>query len=269
SPDAYHLYFGDETGSPGSILTWFEFPGAPPGRAGAGMIHTLEIGVGSVDALDFWGQRLGGAGAQRRGDRLALRDPDGLGLELVVAGGHNPPLIAHHPEIDPRHALVGPQAARAYAADPGADSALLRETLGFEPLGAGEYRVAGADRRFALCYEQAPAEPGVQAAGTVHHIAWACSDTEQLEWQQRVRDAGSPVTDVRDRDYFRSIYFREPHGILFEIATQSPGFTVDEDPDHLGEHLRLPRMHEHLRAELERRLVPLENPRARWARAAG
>jgi glyoxalase family protein len=97
----------------------------------------------------------------------------------------------------------------------------------------------------------------------VHHIAWACPDADQLDWQRHVREAGATVTDVRDRDYFTSIYFREPRGILFEIATLSPGFAVDEDPDYLGEALKLPRMHEHLRAALERTLTPLVNPRAR------
>ena len=266
SPESYHLYFGDEAGSPGSILTWFEFPGAPGGRAGAGMIHTIELGVASPDALDFWAQRLAPAGAHRTDDRVLVRDPDGLALELVVAGPAGPALTARHPEIDPRYALAGPQAVRAYATEPDAELSLLLETLGFELVAVGDHAIAGESRRFRLRYEPAPAEPGVQGAGTVHHIAWACADEEQLQWQRLLRDAGALVTDVRDRDYFRSIYFREPHGLLFEIATQSPGFAVDEDPDHLGEQLRLPRMHEHLRPELERRLVALHNPRARWER---
>ena len=107
----------------------------------------------------------------------------------------------------------------------------------------------------------APVAHGRQGAGTVHHIAWASRDEDHEAWQARVSDAGGLVTDVRDRDYFRSIYFREPRGVLFEIATLSPGFAVDEDPEHLGEELRLPAMHEHLRAQLEQILTPVSNPR--------
>jgi glyoxalase family protein len=265
APEAYHLYFGDETGSPGSILTWFEFTGAARGRPGAGMIHTLQLGVAAPAALDFWAGRLSAAGVECERDELTLRfaDYDGLALELVVAGSGTPPLVAVHPEVPPQHALIGPQGARAYGRAPVGPAPLLTETLGFDALGEGGYRLAGEHRRFEWAYDDAPAQRGSQGAGTVHHIAWACPDADQPAWQQRVRDAGAMVTDVRDRDYFKSIYFREPRGILFEIATLSPGFAVDEDPDHLGEALKLPRMHEHLRPELERTLTPLVNPRAR------
>ncbi|MGZ4246647.1 MAG: VOC family protein, partial [Solirubrobacteraceae bacterium] len=133
----------------------------------------------------------------------------------------------------------------------------------------GGYRLTGEHRRFEWAYDDPPAEPGRQGAGTVHHIAWACRDDEQVGWQRHVREAGAMVTEVRDRDYFRSIYFREPRGVLFEIATLSPGFAVDEDPDHLGEALKLPRMHEHLRPQLERSLTPLVNPRARRRQTLG
>ena len=125
----------------------------------------------------------------------------------------------------------------------------------------GEYLLDGAERRFRWAYDPAPETRPVQGAGTVHHIAWATPDDEQPRWQERIREAGGYVTDVRDRDYFRSIYFREPRGVLFEIATMSPGFAVDEDPDHLGEELRLPKQHEHLRSHLEATLRPVENPR--------
>ncbi|HEY1566577.1 MAG TPA: VOC family protein [Solirubrobacteraceae bacterium] len=265
APEAYHLYFGDETGSPGSILTWFEFTGAARGRPGAGMIHTLQLGVAAPAALDFWAERLSAAGVECERDELTLRfaDYDGLALELVMAGSGTPPLVAVHPEVPPQHALIGPQGARAYGRAPVGPAPLLTETLGFDALGEGGYRLAGEHRRFEWAYDDAPAQRGSQGAGTVHHIAWACPDADQPAWQQRVRDAGAMVTDVRDRDYFKSIYFREPRGILFEIATLSPGFAVDEDPDHLGEALKLPRMHEHLRPELERTLTPLVNPRAR------
>ncbi|HEY6526902.1 MAG TPA: VOC family protein [Solirubrobacteraceae bacterium] len=265
APEAYHLYFGDETGSAGSILTWFEFAGAARGRPGTGMIHTIQLGVPAPAAIEFWAARLSGAGVScERGEgTLRFTDYDGLALELVVAVTGNPPLVAAHPEIPSEHALIGPQGARAYGRAPAGAAPLLTRTMGFEAQGEGTYRVTGEHRRFAWAYDEPPAEPGRQGAGTVHHIAWACPDAEQLDWQERLREARAMVTDVRDRDYFTSIYFREPRGILFEIATLSPGFAVDEDPDHLGEALKLPRMHEHLRPQLERTLTPLVNPRAR------
>jgi glyoxalase family protein len=264
APEAYHLYFGDEQGSPGSILTWFEFAGARPGHAGAGMIHTIELGVTDAASLDFWAERLAAHGYEsRRGDRsLSLSDPDGLGLTLVVADADNPTLRAVHPDVPPPHAIVGVHGARAYVGrDLDADHALLTQTLGFSDLGDGEYRLDGDTRHFNWGYDTS-AERGVPGAGTVHHIAWHSHDEDHVSWQERVAQAGMAVTPVLDRDYFQSVYFRQPQGILFEIATTSPGFAVDEDPDHLGESLRLPRQHEHLRSQLERRLTPLTNPRA-------
>jgi glyoxalase family protein len=264
APEAYHLYFGDEDGSPGSILTWFEFAGARPGRAGAGMIHTIHLGVESEASLDFWADRLSAKGyASQRGERsLRFADYDGLAFELVVADDGNPPLRAEHPEVPAAHAILGVEGARAYAARPlDADADLLTETLGFTALGAGEYRFDGDERHFHWGYDE-PTERGVMGAGTIHHIAWHSPDEDHVPWQQRVRAAGMHVTPVIDRDYFNAIYFRQPQGILFEIATTSPGFAVDEDPDHLGEQLRLPTQHEHLRPQLERLLTPLANPRA-------
>jgi glyoxalase family protein len=268
-PGAYHLYFGDEHGSPGSILTWFEIAGARPGHAGDGMVHTIELGVASEGALAFWAERLGARGvATERTDRgLRLADPDGLALELVVAVEGNPPLRAEHPEVPAEHAIAGVEGARAYGRSPGLEERLLTETLGFTWLGGGEYRLDGGARRFSWAYD-APAGRGEPGAGTVHHVAWASRDEDHLGWQRRARAGGARVTDVRDRDYFDAIYFREPRGILFEIATLSPGFAVDEDPERLGEELRLPEQHEHLRERLERTLTPVVNPRTARRQAA-
>jgi len=265
APDAYHLYFGDEQGSPGSILTWFEFAGAPRGRPGVGDIHTIELAVGSEESLGFWGERLEAKGyTSTRGERsLRFEDYDGLAFELVVADDGNPPLRAEHPEVPAEHAILGLEGARAYGTYANVEEKLLTDTLGFTYMGDGEYRLDGPTRHFHWAYDPPPATRGHQGAGSVHHIAWAARDEDHLDWQKRVHDAGGFVTDVRDRDYFRSIYFREPRGILFEIATLSPGFAVDEDPAHLGEALRLPKMHEHLRERLERTLTPVENPRVR------
>jgi glyoxalase family protein len=264
APDAYHLYFGDEAGSPGSILTWFEFAGARPGRAGAGMIHTIQLGVASEDALSFWAARLAAAGHHSvRGDgTLRFADPDGLALELVVADDGNPALRAVHPEVPAEHAILGVEGARAFAAQaPAADRALLTDTLGFTETGEGEYRLQGEERHFHWGYDPAT-EAGIQGSGTVHHIAWHSRDDDHVAWQERARGAGMQVTPVIDRDYFDAIYFRQPQGILFEIATTSPGFAVDEDPERLGEELRLPRQHEHLRPQLEKLLRPVVNPRS-------
>jgi glyoxalase family protein len=264
APEAYHLYFGDERGSPGSILTWFEFAGARRGQAGAGMIHTIQLGVASEESLDFWADRLRAKGyAAERGTRsLAFEDYDGLRFELVIAADGNPPLRAQHPEVPAEHAILGVEGARAYSArGVGADRALLTETLGFTEVADGEYRLAGEQRHFHWGYDES-AQRGVPGAGTVHHIAWHSRDEDHVAWQQRAAEAGMHVTPVIDRDYFKSVYFREPQGILFEVATTSPGFAVDEDPGHLGEELRLPTQHEHLRPQLEHLLTPLTNPRA-------
>jgi glyoxalase family protein len=263
-PAAYHLYFGDEAGTPGSILTWFEFPDAARGRAGVGMIHRLELGVASEASLEFWEQRLQDAAypVRRTEATLEFADYEGLVLALVLSDPAELPLSAHDPGIPQQHAITGLRGARAYAHEGSADerAAVLTETLGFDRL-EEEYLLDGARRGFRWAYDPAPADAGLQGAGTVHHIAWACEDADQPAWQERVRGAGLIVTPVLDREYFTSIYFREPGGVLFEIATLGPGFAVDEDPAHLGEQLRLPPQHEHLRAVLEQTLTPVENPR--------
>ncbi|HEX3831579.1 MAG TPA: VOC family protein [Solirubrobacteraceae bacterium] len=264
APEAYHLYFGDEQGSPGSILTWFEFAGAQRGHPGAGMIHTIQFGVASGHSLDFWAKRLATQGyASERGDAsLAFADYDGLRLELVVAVDGNPPLRAEHPEVPTEHAILGVEGARAFIARaPGGDRDLLTQTLGFTASSESEYRLQGDERHFHWGYDVST-ERGIPGAGTVHHIAWHSHDADHLDWQRSVAQAGMQVTPVIDRDYFKSIYFRQPQGILFEIATTSPGFAADEDPEHLGEELRLPRQHEHLRPQLQHYLTPLTNPRA-------
>lgn len=260
-PRAYHLYFGDESGTPGSILTWFEYADAQPGRAGLGMVHTIQFGVTDEAALDFWVRRLRehGHDSERDAGSLRFADFEGLGLELVIADAANVPLRAVHPDIPAEFALTGVEGARAYSSFANVEERLLTDTLGFSYSGEGRYRIDGDGRSVRWTLDQ-PTHRGVPGAGTVHHIAWASTDADHLDWQRRVADAGGFVTDVQDRDYFDAIYFREPRGVLFEIATIGPGFATDEDPEHLGEELRVPKMHASLRDELEATLTPLTNP---------
>jgi len=267
-PYAYHLYFGDESGTPGSILTWFEYAGARRGGPGSGMIHTIQLGVPSEQALGFWETRLAEHGfAAERGDGLLrFADWEGLGLELVSVDGDDAPLRAWHPQVPEEFALVGLAGARAYAPYAAVEESVLTDVLGFTHLGGGEYRLEGERRHFHWAYDPPAGDP-VPGAGTVHHIAWATRDDQQRAWRSRIVEAGGYVTEILDRDYFHSIYFREPRGVLFEIATLSPGFAVDEDPEHLGEELRVPKMHAQLRPELERSLAPIVNPRTLWRAA--
>lgn len=267
-PSVYHLFFADERGSAGSDITFFEFPGAPRGRAGAGMVHTVGWRVGSEGALDFWDERLrhAGVGSARGEGTLDFADPEGLGHQLRVSDGRDEPLIAEHPEVPREHALRGFDGVRAYSGAPGASSGLL-ERLGFELL-AGEsgsagnrWEARGSARGGLYGYDEAPAEHGLQGAGTVHHVAWGSSLEEHQAWHALAREGGANPTPVIDRFYFRSIYFREPSGVLFEIATLGPGFTVDEPLESLGEKLSLPPDYEHLRDQVEAQLTPLHNPR--------
>jgi glyoxalase family protein len=266
APDVYHLYFGDEEGRPGSILTFFEFPGAARGRPGAGMVHTIRWRVAGESALDFWAERLGGAGvaAERDGHALRFADFEGLRHELLAVAVDDPPLAARAPDIPAEHALLGFHGVRAYAAEPGRSAALL-DALGFARLGEGDdlWRVGGAERHGVLAWERPPGERGRTSAGTVHHIAWAAADDDELrEYRGRAVAAGAHATDIIDRQYFHSVYFREPNGILFELASRDIGFAYDEPVESLGEALKLPPQYESYRDELERRLTPLVNPRA-------
>jgi glyoxalase family protein len=266
APDVYHLYYGDERGAPGSILTFFEFPDAAPGRAGAGMINRLRWRVASESALEFWAERLAREGVELEsgaGEReLRFRDPEGLGLELAVVDTDDEPLAAHAEGIPGEHALLGFDGVRVYGFDREREHRVLTETLGFTMSAPGAYVLQGGSRHASYIYDEPPPAAGVQGAGTVHHIAWLDRDGEHALWRDRLIGAGEAPTPVIDRQYFLSIYFREPRGVLFELATPSPGFAIDEDPAHLGEQLRLPPQHEHLRGHLEHSLTPLVNPRA-------
>jgi glyoxalase family protein len=253
-PTVYHLFYADERGSAGSDITFFEYPGTPRGRAGAGMVHRVAFRVGSDDSLDFWQERVGG---ERSDGSLVFEDPEGLALELVADDSDEEPLVARHPEIPEEHALRGFAGVRAYAFDPEQSRGFLEGTLGFEP-----GFVARGESRSGFYEYDVTEQRGMQGAGTVHHVAWASPQEEHEAWRAAVEQAGARPTPVIDRFYFKSIYFREPSGVLFEIATLGPGFTVDEPLEHLGERLSLPPAYEHVREQVEPLLTPLPNPRA-------
>jgi glyoxalase family protein len=264
----YHLFYADETADPGSDITFFEYPGLPRGRAGAGMVHRIIWRLANADALDFWSQRLSAAGYEstRLDDALRFQDFEGLEHELKVVQSTDEPLIANHPEIPAEMALQGFHAVRAYTVDPEPSRNLLESTLGFEKQDESSYEVRGEHRGGYYVYDPAPEERPLQGAGTVHHVAWASPVEDHEAWQQKVAAAGAHPTPIIDRHYFRSVYFREPSGVLFEIATIGPGFTVDEPLEHLGEKLSLTPQYEHLRDQIEPTLTPIRNPRDSWTR---
>lgn len=263
-PSLYHLFYADEEGSAGADITFFEYRGAPPGRAGDGMVHTVIWRVGSAESLHFWADRL----SARECDliatddgRLIFADPEGLRHELVVDDSGDPPLRAMHPEIDPEHALRGFGGVRAYCSDPKASASML-EGLAFTG-GPDEWEARGENRGGLYIYEDPPEERGLPGPGTIHHVAWAIPMGAEEDWRRKAMEAGARPTPVIDRFYFRSIYFREPSGVLFEMATLGPGFAVDEEPDRLGQKISLPPDYEHLREQVEAQLTPIVDPRTR------
>ena len=257
-PTVYHLFYADEKGDPGSDITFFEYPGAAKGRAGAGMVYRVIWRVGSPESLDFWADRLG---VERDGDTLVFSDPEGLEHELIVDESGEEPLVGQHPEIPTEHALRGFAGVRAYSGDPDRCSEFL-VALGFEPgwVARGDCRTGRYE------YDQAPPGAGVPGAGTVHHVAWASQPEEHAAWRERAAAAGARPTPIIERFYFKSIYFREPSGVLFEIATIGPGFTADEQLESLGERLSLPPDFEGIREQVEPMLTPIRNPRESWSR---
>lgn len=271
-PHTYHLYFADDEGSPGTILTFFPWPGAPRGRPGTGQATVTSFSVPD-GALGFWTERLKSRGIPFDGpasrfeeEFVRFADPDGLALELVAHAKGETGETRDYGPVPAGFAVRGFFGVTLSEEGYERTSALLTGTLGFrvaaetgnrfryeaEAIGAG----AVVD---VLCLPYG--QRGHVAAGTVHHVAWRTpSAREQVEWRKRLVGAGYDVTPVIDRLYFRSIYFREPGGVLFEIATDPPGFSVDEPADRLGSRLMLPARLESRRPELEKVLPPLRLP---------
>ncbi len=268
APDVYHLYYGDEVGTPGSVMTYFPFPNAARGRPGVGEVSTTAFAV-PKGTLDAWAERLGNHGVEglKRTslfgeNRLAFRGPDGDGFALVETDDDRAPWTGNG--VDGDMAIRGFHSAAMRLRDAGATAELLKF------MGYHEVDTQGSVRRFAVEGGNGAdaidietlhgAGSAAQGAGSVHHIAFAVENrARQLEVREALMDTGYQVTPVIDRDYFWAIYFRTPGGVLFEIATNEPGFDRDEDTAHLGEALKLPAQHAHLRAALEKYLEPIGN----------
>ncbi|TKB25126.1 ring-cleaving dioxygenase [Desulfopila sp. IMCC35006] len=272
-PFTYHLYFGDQQGNPGTILTFFPWQAMSPGRNGAGMVTAtaFEIPVGSAT---YWQERLlhhsiATRSEQRFGEEvIRFSDPHGLPLELIAAG--QPAAVANTSgNPAPDYSIKGFHSATATLTSLKGTSALLMNSLGMElhVQDGRRYRFSMKnDTSRGLFYDlviDPKAAKGRQGSGTVHHIAFRTrDDEEQLLWQRSLLEDGYPVTEVRNRKYFKSIYFHEPGGVLFELATDPPGFAVDEPPEHLGRALQLPDDYEHMRSEIENNLPPLREDAA-------
>jgi glyoxalase family protein len=270
-PGTYHLYYGNGVGTPGSIMTFFPWAGAPQGRIGAGQLTVTSFSV-PASSLGYWTERLVEAGVrfEKPEDRfgetvLRFSDPDGLRLELVAAGENDREGWADG-QTPAEHAVRGFHHVTLVVADPSHTATLLTDTLGFRRVGEIEGRTryeagAGGPGNTVDVADGTGFPRGMMGVGTVHHVAFRVPDEEaQLELREAVAALGYNVTPVLDRNYFRSIYFREPGGVLFEIATDPPGFAVDEEPEHLGETLKLPPWLEPQRDRLEEVLPPLRVP---------
>jgi len=265
-PSVYHLFYGDEVGSPGADLTFFEYPRATPGRPGPGMVHRIVWRLASPAALDFWRDRFAAEGVDVQAAEGSLRFADGEGLqhELVVSRASDPALIADHPEIPAEMALQGFEGARAYSADPQGSGHILTDLLGATSTD-DTFTLQGEGRGGWLTLDPAPPQRGNQSAGVVHHIAFGIHDEHVQSWLQQLEERRIASSGRVDRHYFESLYFREPGGILYELATQGPGFTVDGPVEEFGTRVILPPWYEAHRAVIEAQLTPLPDPRADWS----
>jgi glyoxalase family protein len=268
-PEVYHLYYGDETGTPGSVMTYFPFPHIARGRPGAGEVGETAFAV-AKDTLGYWKERLLSRGViglsehELGGEkRLRFDGPDGDAFSLVEVDGDARPGWAIG-EIDADKAIKGFRGASLRLRDPGATLELL-SFMGYQEVDSkgdwSRFAISGGNRADVIDLEIVPtADLARLGAGSVHHIAFAVDDrAAQLEVRKALIDTGYQVTPVIDRDYFWAIYFRTPGGVLFEIATNEPGFDRDEDTGHLGEALKLPTRYEPYRDQISSRLEPIRD----------
>jgi glyoxalase family protein len=264
-PSVYHVFYSDEHGQPGADITFFEYRGAPRGRAGAGMVHRVLWRVTGEAALVFWRDRLEahGVASVREGASLRFADPEGLEHELVVAHVPDEPRVADHPEIPRELALQGFHGVRAYGGRVAASGKLLEDVLGATPAGEHTWELRGDRRGGTIAFDAPPEAHSLQGAGSVHHVAWGTTIADHPRWLEQLAVHGVHSTPVVDRHYFHSIYFREPGGVLYEIADDGPGFGPDEE---LGRAIALPPWFESQRAAIEAALTPIPDPRASWVK---
>ncbi len=265
-PTVYHLFYADEHGSAGADLTFFEYPGAARGQLGAGCAYRVVSRVASSESLAFWAERLAELGVEREVGASSVRfaDPEGLEHELVVEEVPDEPLRAEHPEVPPQHALLGFAGVHAYSMRPEASRELLEDVLGAVALDDHTLELRGERRGAKITFDVPPGDRLVQGAGSIHHIAWGTTVAEHPRWHEHVNAAGVRSTPIIDRHFFHSIYFREPGGVLYEIADDGPGFAHDVPLSELGRQVVLPPWLEARRGEIEARLTPLPDPRAGW-----
>jgi catechol 2,3-dioxygenase-like lactoylglutathione lyase family enzyme len=271
-PRSYHLYYGDVMGHPGTIMTFFAWLGVPKGRHGTGQVTVTSFSVPQA-SLDYWIERLSQRGISYKGPTsrfdetiLSLQDPDGLALELVAhPQAHHRPAWKEGP-VPAEYTIRGIHTVTLLEEGYERTARLLTETLGFRSRSSENnvirYEVGEGGPGAYVDVRCAPGlRRGLVAAGTVHHVAWRTpNDEQQQAWRGTLAGLDLNITPVMDRKYFHSIYFREPGGILFEIATDLPGFTVDEPVERLGTHLELPPWLEQYRSELEQVLPALSLP---------
>jgi glyoxalase family protein len=264
-PTVYHVFYSDEHGQPGADLTFFEYPHAVRGQAGAGMVHRVQWRVMGLDALDFWERRLAefGVGTSRTQDTVRFADFEGLEHELVVNGTKDEPRVADHPDIPRALALQGFHGVRAFSGRAARSAELLERVLGAKRVDGDTFELRGEHRGGTITFDAPPEQRGIQGAGTVHHVAWGTTVAQHPQWLEHLARQGVHSTPVVDRHFFKSIYFREPGGILYEIADDGPGFGPDES---LGAHILLPPWFESRRDDIEARLTPIPDPRAQWKR---
>jgi glyoxalase family protein len=258
----YHIFYGDERASYGNNISFFEYRGRPEGRAGAGNVHTIVWRVGEEGALDFWERRLSGEGAEvERGEAsLDFTDHEGLRHRLAVVATPDPPLIGESPDVPAEYALQGFDGVEAYERDPAASTAFVTDVLGMDASSAGRFEARGGLRGgWYRIDPEVPSERRRFGGGVVQHVAWGCLPDDIEAWSERVSPLCPDATGIIDRHFFRSTYFTEPGGVLFEIAEHGgPGFAVDEpDAEHMGDELQLPPWLEERRKLYEYSLTPV------------
>ena len=273
-PQSYHLYYGDGVGSPGTLLTFFAWPQGRRGRRGLGQVTAASLAIGP-NSLDFWRKRLTERGIELSGSEtrfgetvLGFHDPDGMRLELVPTEGDARTGWTKGP-VPAEHAIKGVHAVTLPERSTEQTAALLTEALGFRLAATEEagssvamrYKLGDNPAAFADVVFAPNLVSGQISVGSIHHVAWRTpDDAQQKAWLEEIKRQGYGISPVMDRDYFHSIYFREPGGILFEIATDLPGFAIDETPETLGENLQLPAQYEPIRAQIMAGLLPLRMP---------